>query len=111
MTLRAEDPGVTGVRVLTAAGEIDAVVAPGLQADLPLAVEGVSAVVLDLSGVTFFDSAGVRLIDTLARACAASGTGLRVVAPPGSTARRVLEIVGMGGGVVDDVATARSTLV
>jgi hypothetical protein len=38
------------------------------------------------------------------RTCAASGTGVRVVAPPECRARRVLDIVGMTLLVDDDAA-------
>ena len=100
-------PPEGGVRVLRATGEIDAVTAPALYADVAGLVGRADGVVLDLSAVTFFDSAGVRLIDVLARECARHGAGLRVVAPPGTASRHVLELVGMVGGLVcDDLASA-----
>ena len=55
-----------GVRVLCAAGELDAVSAPDLVAQVPGLVAGAAAVVLDASGITFFDSSGVRAVDRLA---------------------------------------------
>jgi anti-sigma B factor antagonist len=96
-----------GVRVLRAAGELDVAVVPQLLGSVPDLVAGVDAVVLDLSGVSFFDSSGVRLLDRLVRECARVGVALRVVAPPAGTARGVLEIVGMAGPLVaDDLASA-----
>lgn len=101
MTLEPAD-GSPGVRVLRVSGDLDVLSAPALEE----ALTGAGALVLDLSEVTFFDSAGVRLLDRLARSCAARGDGFRVVAPPGGRARRVLQVVGLLDGVVDDVATA-----
>jgi anti-anti-sigma factor len=98
-------PDADGVRVLRASGELDVEVVPPLLPGIPALVAGAGAVVLDLSLVEFFDSSGVRLVDVLARACA--GLPLRVAAPPGTPARRVLELVGMVDGLVsDDVDSA-----
>ncbi len=92
-----------GVRVIRATGEVDALTAGSMED--ALAPDG--PLVLDLSDVTFFDSSGVRLVDRLARRHEQQGTGFRVVAPPGSRARRVLDIVGLGSAVVaDDLDTA-----
>ncbi len=104
-----------GVAVLRAAGELDAARAPQLlpRADALLDGElrGARGVVLDLSRVTFFDSSGVRLLDRLLRGCAARGARVRVVAPPGSPTRRVLELVGMTGPLVeDDLGAARRSV-
>lgn len=96
-----------GASVVALSGEVDATVAPGMAARLADVVQDASAVVLDLAAVEFFDSAGVRLVDRLARGCAAQGLPWRVVAPPASAARRVLELVGMvGPEVVDDLGAA-----
>ena len=97
MTVRGELPdGDGGTTVLRAAGE------PGRRRGARPAAGGAGArsrpprpVVLDLSAVTFFDSSGVRLVDTLARECGARATPFRVVAPPGGPSRRVLELVGL----------------
>lgn len=94
MTLLPDDAS-DPTRVLRASGELDAVVVPGLLPRLPDLVAGARAVVLELSDVVFFDSSGVRLVDRLARTCAGLGLPLRVVAPVGSVARRVLELVGL----------------
>ena len=107
MTLEALPERPDGVRLVCARGEIDVVVAPALIADLPGLLEGATGVVLDLSGVTFFDSAGVRLVDQLARECARGGEPFAVVSPPRNPSRRVLELVGLADAlVVDDVAAA-----
>lgn len=95
-----DQPG--GVRVLRVEDELDAAVAPSLLEAVPSYVAGARGLVLDLSGVTFFDSAGCRLVDALARAAGGAGLALRVVAPPGCPARRVLELIGLAGPLVDD---------
>lgn len=83
-------------------GEIDAALAPGLAARLSEMVEGAAAVVIDLTGVVFMDSSGVRLVDHLARSCAGRDVPWRMVAPRGSAARRVLELVEMVGPEVSE---------
>lgn len=92
----------TGVRVLRARGEVDAVAVPGLLPQVGTLVGGARALVLDLTAVTFFDSSGVRLVDRIGREAGRTGASYLVVAPPGSAARRVLEIVGMAGALVRD---------
>lgn len=95
-------PLADGVRVLQATGELDVMTTRLVLETVPELVDGAAGVVLDVSAVTFFDSSALRLVDRLARACGAKGCVLRVVAPPGTTARRVLEIAGMAGRLVED---------
>lgn len=102
MTVQPIDGRSDGVRVLCGTGELDAVTAPPLLATVGALVEGAGGVVLDLREVSFLDSSGVRLVDRLARECARRGARLRVVAPHGVPARRVLEIVGLVEGLVAD---------
>lgn len=98
---------VDGVQLVRAHGEIDVVTARSALAGLPELVRASSALVLDLSEVTFFDSSGVRLVDALAREIFKQDSAFRVVAPTGSRARRVLDLVGMTDPLVcEDVATA-----
>ena len=96
-----------GVRVLRFSGELDVAVAPDLLPRVPDLVSGAAGLVLDLAAVTFFDSAGVRLADRLARACGADGVPYAVVATPGTPPARVLQIVGFGPPLVrPDLDTA-----
>jgi anti-sigma B factor antagonist len=98
--------GDRGPRVLRMRGELDIAVAPGLLPRVPDLVAGAPGVVLDLTAVTFLDSAGVRLVDRLARECARLGVAFVVVATPGTTPARVLDIVGFGPPLVAaDLAT------
>ncbi|PPK93114.1 anti-anti-sigma factor [Kineococcus xinjiangensis] len=105
--LPGPDGRAGGVEVLRARGELDVgVVLPVLER-LPEWVAGASGVVLDLTEVTFCDSSGVRLVDRLARECARCGAAFRVVAPPGSAARLILDLVGMSDGLaLDDLPAA-----
>jgi anti-sigma B factor antagonist len=89
-----------GPRVLQGTGELDVAVVPPLLSQVPELVDGAAALVLDLTTVSFFDSSGVRLVDSLARECGRTRTPFRVVAPPGNRCRRVLEIVGLADGLV-----------
>jgi anti-sigma B factor antagonist len=98
--LTVEVGGDHGPRVLRMRGELDIAVAPGLLPRVPDLVAGAPGVVLDLSAVTFFDSAGVRLVDRLARECGRARVRFAVVATPGTTPARVLDIVGFGPPLV-----------
>jgi anti-sigma B factor antagonist len=93
-------PGAGEARVLRMRGDLDIAVAPELMPRVPELVAGVPGVVLDLSAVTFFDSAGVRLVDRFARECGRDGVAFAVVAAPGTPPARVLEIVGFGPPLV-----------
>ena len=102
MTVESTGDAHDGVRVLRATGELDLLgVAPALE-QVPELVRGARGVVLDLSDVSFFDSSCVRLADALSRACSAAGAAFRLVAPPGSRCRRVLDIVGMSEQLAED---------
>jgi anti-anti-sigma factor len=111
VTVHARPDREDGVRVLVGTGELDVAALPPVLPAVPALVAGASGVVLDLTAVTFFDSSGVRLVDALARACAGTGAPFRVVAPHRVLARRVLEIVGMVDGLVEDDLEAAVTAV
>ena len=98
--LTVDVAGDRGPRVLRVRGELDIAVAPGLLPRVPDLVLGAPGVVLDLAAVTFLDSAGVRLVDRLARECGRVGVPFAVVATPGTTPARVLDIVGFGPPLV-----------
>lgn len=81
--------------VVTVQGELDLATAPALRERLSQAVEGgESSVVLDLSGLRFLDSTGLRvLIETHHRL--AEGDGSLVLRGVADTTARVLEIAGL----------------
>lgn len=98
-------------RVLALSGDVDVGVAPAVVAQLSQILADAPAVVLDLSEVTFFDSSGVRLVDRLVRICRQEGQPWRIVAPAGSSSRRLLDLVGMAGPeVLDDREAALAEL-
>lgn len=53
-------------------------------------------VVVALDGVSYFDSQGVRALLRAQQRLAASRCRLAVVAPAGSTIRRLIEVAGLG---------------
>lgn len=85
-----------GEVVLALAGELDPHTAPQLDSELEALTggDGPSRVVLDLTGMTFLDSAGLRVIISGQKALAESGADL-VLRHPNDTARRLLEITGL----------------
>ena len=78
--------------VVSLGGEIDLSNAQPVQQRIEQAVEGASDVVVDLSAVEYIDSQGLRLLSQLIRRFAREGWRLRLVAPPGSFARGVLDL-------------------
>src|SRR3954469_25190995 len=84
-------PDIDGALLL--AGEIDSYTAPDLAARLALdpPVE-----VVDLTGVTFIDSSGLRVLVEAHQTRAANGSRL-VLRAPSAAVQRLLEISGLAG--------------
>jgi anti-sigma B factor antagonist len=82
-----------GDGVLVLAGEIDSYTAPELSEHLAAepAVE-----VVDVAGVTFIDSSGLRVLVEAHQSRAAAGSRL-VLRAPSSAVQRLLEISGLAG--------------
>lgn len=98
---------VTGLQPVVAAyGTLDDRTAPGL-AERLRACRG-TRLVLDLSRLTFCDSAGLDELLREAGDSARAGGGLAVVAPPQGAVRRLLDLPGLVGrlDVHDDRAGA-----
>jgi anti-anti-sigma factor len=96
-----EHPNVTiaaadGVVVASLSGEIDlsnaAEITDALLGGVP---NEALALVIDLSEVSYIDSAGVRMLAELDHRLGWRAQALRVVAPEESRSRRVLEIAGL----------------
>jgi anti-sigma B factor antagonist len=85
------EPAATVVHV---AGEIDLDSEPDLRDLVMRALLGESPVVVDLSEVSFIDSAGLRLLVDAHAEAAAKRLSLRIVEGQGRV-RRVLEIAGL----------------
>ena len=113
-----EHPNVTiagddGVVVASLSGEIDlsnaAEITDALLGGVPNDALGL---VIDLSEVSYLDSAGVRMLAELDHRLGWRAQVLRVVAPEASRSRRVLEIAGLERVLSLDtsVVTARSSI-
>ena len=92
--------------VVRAVGEVDLVSAPLLAEQLELAEAVVVApapVVLDLTGVTFFESAGIHVLLDHHGRCARRGTRLRVIGSHAVT--RVLSLTGVDKEVLVEPAS------
>jgi anti-sigma B factor antagonist len=88
----AERPAPDGVVVLALQGEFDIAAAPATRQAFEQALaRGPSAVVVDLSGVTFADSSALRELLRADAAMRAAGTPF-VPAAPTPTVNRLLEI-------------------
>ena len=81
-----------GVSVVRVEGEVDLTNAAALER----ALEGISAgaVVLDLSGVVYLDSSGIRVIDRGHRHLAQQQRLLLIVCPPDSPSDWTLRVAG-----------------
>ena len=94
-------------------GDVDMAVTPGLRDDLLAAVgeHGAGCLVIDLGAVDYVDSSGIELLFRLHGALAAGGTELIIVAPPGTSAARLLGLVALGdiGEVRPSLAEALQT--
>jgi anti-anti-sigma factor len=105
--------GDDGVVVASLSGEIDlsnaAEITDALLGGVPNEALGL---VIDLSEVSYLDSAGVRMLAELDHRLGWRAQVLRVVAPEASRSRRVLEIAGLERVLSLDtsVVTARSSI-
>jgi anti-anti-sigma factor len=91
-----ERPGGAVIRV---DGELDDVVAPALADRLAALDHDGLRLVLDLTDVRYLGSAGVRALVELADGIRASGRRLTVAAPPGTIARRVIDLSGVAAAL------------
>jgi anti-anti-sigma factor len=106
-SVRDEVP-VCAVRGEVDASNVDVVLAQLLECVL----EDRAGLVLDLSGASYLDSAGVRILFELARRLRHERQELRVAAPPEGIIRRVLVLTALADVVPlhDDVASAVDAL-
>jgi anti-anti-sigma factor len=92
------------VLVATVDGEIDSSNAAELRLALSERLPSASsALVLDLSDVTYLDSSGIHLLFDLGRRLAARRQALRLVVPREAPIRRVIDLCNLAGvAQVDD---------
>lgn len=94
LTIRAEQDG--GNHVLALSGELDIASADALDAELQRVEATVSLqeILIDLRGLRFIDSTGLRLLIGAARRAETAAYRLRIVRP-GAPVFRVFEIAGV----------------
>ncbi|HLL66357.1 MAG TPA: STAS domain-containing protein [Micromonosporaceae bacterium] len=81
-------------QILAVVGEIDHARAASLEAEMLAAAEPGTPLIVDLTGVTFLDSAGLRLLDDLVRTCAERRSPVRIVAPRPGAVRFTIDLIG-----------------
>ena len=88
-------------------GDVDMAVTPALQDELLAAVgeHGAGCLVIDLGGVEYIDSSGIELLFRMHGALTGESVHLIVVAPPGTSAARLLGMVAL-----DDIGEIRGSL-
>ena len=90
---------VPDVHLVALHGELDIVSADWLT-DALVEVAG-STVVVDLSDLTFMDCSGIDALMLARNRILATGRGLLVVTRPTAIVRKALEILGLGGWIVE----------
>lgn len=94
VVVRPEDAGIR----IGITGEIDLDNAGTVEEQLAAAIPNeATAVLLELGGLQYLDSAGLRVLFGLAARLEVLQILLRVHAPPGAPARRVLQLSGFEG--------------
>jgi anti-sigma B factor antagonist len=78
--------------VVTLAGEIDLASAPAIGRRIAAHMTARRAVLIDLTAVSFLDSAGVRLLDTLVGRLDDHGAGIRLVVGEHGAAKMTLQL-------------------
>src|SRR3712207_8357051 len=95
------------VDVVRMAGEIDLANAAEIERDVVEQTGRSAAVLVDLSAVSFLDSAGVRLLDRLTEEYSGRGVPVRILVPAGSALRTTLRLCAFRDDVLAaDLVTA-----
>jgi anti-sigma B factor antagonist len=82
-----------GCEIVELLGDVDHANADVVERDVLTATRAAAGVVIDLTGVTFLDSAGLRCLDRLVTAFRHRRAPVRVVAPQESVVRFTLELI------------------
>jgi anti-sigma B factor antagonist len=94
---------------LTLRGELDLATAPELEQLVNERIDGSQEVVIDLRGLDFMDSSGIRVLVAAHARAGRAGARLFIVRPePGSAVAKILEVAGLDGelNLLDDPAHA-----
>jgi anti-anti-sigma factor len=83
-----------GLRV-NLSGEVDVLAVTTLQEQLAATVAESECVTLDLTDVTFLDSAGLRMLQVISGEFLSTRRELHLVAPEGGVVRRLLDLTGL----------------
>lgn len=93
--LKVSSASQGGHAVVAVYGEVDLYTAPNLQTELAALVrDGVSRVVVDLSGVEFCDSTGMNVLLSAMKRLREQGGSLELAAPRPAV-RRILQVTGL----------------
>jgi anti-anti-sigma factor len=88
-------------------GEIDLSNAGAVEDHVTSGLAGATAVAVDLSGLSYLDSAGLALLSRLAGRLTALAGSLRLVVPPEAVVGRTLSISGLASAIpVDETVEA-----
>jgi anti-anti-sigma factor len=101
LDISIEPAGAGGVAVVEAVGEVDLGNSDELVESVTAAGAGGAAVVLDMAGVTFMDSSGLKALLLSTRDL---GSGLAVVVAPGSPVERLVELAGVADRIPNFVS-------
>jgi anti-sigma B factor antagonist len=87
-----------GRLLLTLRGELDIATAPELETLLDVRLGAGREVVVDLRGLDFMDSSGVRVLVAAHAQAGRAGTRMSLVRPePGSAVAKIIEVSGLDG--------------
>jgi anti-sigma B factor antagonist len=92
---------------VTLRGELDLATAPELEQLLNERIDSSQEVIVDLRGLEFMDSSGIRVLVAAHARAGRGGTRVIVVRPPaGSAVAKIVEVSGLDGelNIVDDPA-------
>jgi anti-anti-sigma factor len=98
-----------GRAYLTLRGELDLATAPELEELVNARIDASRDVVVDLRGLEFMDSSGIRVLVAAHARAGRVGTRLFIVRPePESAVGKIVEVAGLDGelNIVDDPAEA-----
>jgi anti-sigma B factor antagonist len=94
---------------LTLRGELDIATAPELEDLLTERIDANQEVIVDLRGLEFMDSSGIRVLVAAHARAGRAGTRLFIVRPaPGTAVAKIVEVAGLDGelNILDDPAQA-----